>query len=190
MSERKKPYTTAELFEIINAKLKAEGLLPESILDYGLATRNVIPVKKIEWDTIGIVNFGDSEGIYLDIYLDGVIDEENERKHASCGLYKTLETNKNAFKTMSDLNAEFVFALREMVYENMDDFTWTGYDVRLYSDDGKYHYGYSEAPSLERAKSLAERDINRYNGKLAYAIIVDNATKKETRYEPELSATA
>ena len=117
---KKTLYRTDELFRLIDSKLKEEGLLPE-ILDYGLPTHDPRPVKTMSWDTIGRVSFGSSEGIYLDICLEGDMGG-GAYERVELGTYKTLLEDKEAFSTMSLLNTEFVFAMRDFVNAHMDDF--------------------------------------------------------------------
>ena len=169
---KKTLYTTTQLFNTINRKLKEDGLLPD-ILEYGLAGREELPVKTISWDTIGIVNFGGNEGIYLDISLEGDIGDDRDKVHL--GTYKTLDRNKDAFKKMGDLNAEFVFALDAFVKEHWEDFNWTGCDVVFHSEDGKTMKYWS--PGEENVKRLCENTFRLYP-KYKTAVVTDNATGK------------
>lgn len=171
-------YHTDELFRLIDAKLKDAGLLPD-ILDYGLATSKHRAVKTIYWDTIGRVNFGASEGIYLDLWLEGDIGAGMAEK-VGLGTYKTLREDKEAFKAMSILNAEFVFAIRAFVDEHMDDFNWIGYDVHFYRD-GKKAVGYSAAKDLNAAQNLVRRLFQREH--YDYAILINNENGEERTIE-------
>lgn len=167
-------YHTDELFRLIDAKLKTEGLLPD-ILDYGMATSKPQPIKTICWDTIGRVNFGGSEGIYLDLWLEGDVGN-GKAEQVGLGTYKTLLDDKDAFKAMSVLNAEFVFAVRAFVEEHMDDFNWIGYDVHFYRD-GKKIVGYSAAKDMNAAQNLVHRLFHREN--YDYAILINNENGEE-----------
>ena len=133
------PYTNAELFELTNKALMERGLLP-TILDYGLAESEKVVIDTYEWDVIGIPNFGGSEGIYLDLYADGIVtrqEEKTQRKHIHLGTYKTLGRSKADFLEMCRLLTEFVFSLTDFINKNMDRFTWIGYDVRFLDEKGK-----------------------------------------------------
>lgn len=169
---KKTLYKTNTLFDLINAKLKEENLLPD-ILDYSLATSSPLPVKTIEWDTIGIVNFGGCEGIYLDIYLEG--DTGNDADRILLGTYKTLYRDKESFRVMGNLNTEFVFALREFVNSHPDDFNWTGYDIRFYKGDKKTggYWSSTENSSMR----LIKRHFKEYSPD--HAVLIDNSTGKE-----------
>lgn len=173
---KKSLYTTQQLFDIINQQLKEENLLPD-ILDYGLSEHREYPVKTIEWDCIGIVNFGGCEGIYLDLYLYG--NTGNDMEKIPLGTYKTLSRSKEAFKAMSVLNAEYVFALNDFVQAHIEDFNWTGYDVYFFKDDQK-RVGYTSA-SLDSAQSLIARNFERYH--FDYAILTNNETGREKRID-------
>lgn len=137
------PYTNAELFELTNKALMEKGLLP-TILDYGLAESEKVVIDTYEWDVIGIPNFGGSEGIYLDIYADGVVTRQEEapkRERVPLGTYKTLGRSKADFLEMCRLLTEFVFYLTDFINKNMDRFTWIGYDIRFYDERSKTLYG-------------------------------------------------
>ena len=47
--QRKKPITTTEHFEQIYRILKANGMIPETLLDYGCAARVPVPIKTFEF---------------------------------------------------------------------------------------------------------------------------------------------
>ena len=172
---RKKPYTSQELFRIINENLKKQGLLPD-ILDYGIPGRDNLPIKTISWNTVGTVDFGGNEGIYLDICLEGDIGDKHDKVHI--GTYKTLREDKDAFKAMGDLNAEFVFAVRDFVEKNEEDFNWTGYDVGFYTGDKKRIAYWS--PTHSSVERLCETTFARF-ADVEYASIIDNETKTESR---------
>lgn len=123
----KKHYTTDVLFNVILSRLKSNSLIP-SIIDYSSSCKQPVSIDTDEWDCIYRVEFGGSEGIYLTLYLEGNLDGDTER--AKLGTFKTLYESKEAYKAMSDLGVEFVFALSEFVDANPDSFCWTGYSLR------------------------------------------------------------
>lgn len=175
MEGRKTPYTTKELFNIINQHLKEKGLLPD-ILDYGIAESKDIPIRSYAWDLIGIVNFGGSEGIYLDLYCYGNTGNSFNEKKIPVGTYKTLETSKDAYKIMGNLNAEFVYETLDFVNNNMDDFTWDGYDVTVF-DDEKQLVKYTTSIT-ERAMELVKDGLKKGNR----VTIRNNATRNTKTY--------
>lgn len=129
----KQHYTNADLFYIILNKLKENDLLP-SILDYSQGWNDPASIDTDEWDCLFHVAFGCSEGIYLTVYMEGNIGKGINR--LNLGTFKTLYDSKEAYKTMSDLGVEFVFALRKFVEENSDSFCWTGYTLQIV-EEGK-----------------------------------------------------
>lgn len=173
---KKTLFTNETLFNKILGILKEKNLLPD-ILDYSLAeSYHVKEIKSYEWDTIGIVNFGGSEGIYLDVYAQG--ETGNGEEKVRLGTFKTLERSREAFYVMAKLQTDFVYETYDFVSDNMEDFEWTGYNINLYRD-GKRICGYSTA-GKEGLKRILERHSD-----FEYAEITDNATCKETTLTKE-----
>ena len=175
----KRPYTNKELFSIINSRLKDAGVLPD-ILDYGLEASDEVAIRSYHWDTIGIVNFGGSEGIYLDIYAWGNVTQEDRQEKIKLATYKTLSESKQAFKVMSDLNAEFVFATKDFVNAHLDDFQWTGWTIRFYDENDDNNYGvicYRNGDAIPTAK----RYLRQFSDRYSYAVVIENSTRKETK---------
>ena len=184
MKTRKKPFTTVELFNVINERLKKKGVLPD-ILDYGIETSNAVELRSYQFDVIGIVNFGGSEGIYLDIYADGIVDDSNTRKKIELGTYKTLHDDIDDFKVMGNLNAEFVFAARKFIDEHLDDFEWSGFEVLFYKGNCKhYSYGYTYS-TFDEAKNRIVRELKRPGATVTRAVITDNTNRTFTEFDPE-----
>lgn len=167
-TRERKVFTTAELFQNINERLKERGLLPE-ILDYGCAAEISVPVKSDAFDTIGVVNFGESEGICLDIYVVGDIGQ-TDGGMVLIGVYKTLEEDITAYKKMGDLNAEFVYAMREFVDDHWECFKWTGVSV-VFFKDGNSVSEYS-CPSKTAADGIVNMNLDKYD----YALVMDHET--------------
>lgn len=175
------PYTNRELFELINGQLKENGLLPE-ILDYASRETEPVQITTYEWDAIGIPNFGGSEGIYLDLYADGIVNRESgraERKQIRLGTYKTLGEKKEDFLEMCRLLTEFVFALRSFVDSNMSSFTWEGFDLSFINANGKCLYGYSKVKSLDDCRKRLKEAMKR-SERIAYGIAIDNTNGETT----------
>lgn len=176
----KQLYTNADLFYIILNKLKEGGLLPE-ILDYSLGCSTLKEIKSDEWDAIGRITFGGNEGIYLRIYIEGVIDHDYDK--VELGTFKTLETSKEAYKAMSDLNVEFIFALRDFVEVNSESFCWTGYSVRFVGNGEP-----SDHPIWTASKKQAMKIINRHLEKhrnTKTAIVYNHETNTEEVFRRE-----
>ncbi|MBQ1735689.1 MAG: hypothetical protein II038_12625 [Lachnospiraceae bacterium] len=186
------PYTNAELFELTNNALREQGLLP-TILDYGLAESEKVVIDTYEWDVIGIPNFGGSEGIYLDLYADGIVTrqgEKTQREHVHLGTYKTLGRSKADFLEMCRLLTEFVFYLTNFCNKHMDRFTWIGYDVRFLDENEKCMYGYSEVKTVEKCRECFDK-ARAYNPKMiTHAIVINNANGEAIELRPEEEAQA
>jgi hypothetical protein len=171
------PYTSAELFEITDKALKQQGLLPD-ILDYGLPTGHPVQIDTYEWDVIGIPNFGGSEGIYLDLYADGIVSKAGanmKREHVQLGTYKCLGRSKEDFLEMCRLLTEFVFWLTSFLNQNMDRFTWVGYDLTFLNDNGTRAYGLCEFKTKEKALERFEEECAR-TGRAWHATLLNNQT--------------
>lgn len=174
--EERGPFTNADLFLIINEKLREKGLLPD-ILDYSLQANTLRIIDTYEWDTIGRITFG-CEGIYLDLYAEGVVEKGCPAERVRLGVYKTLDESKDAYKTMGNLMAEFVFELRDFVNGNLAAFTWFGYDVKFFNENSKYLWGYSECPTLAEAKLKRDTELRRDKSPAKTAVIIENSTGK------------
>lgn len=131
---KKQHFTTSDIFYQILIKLKESNLIP-SIIDYSLGCNYPVRVDTDEWNCVFRVEFGTNEGIFLSIYLEGNISKDIEK--AELGTFKTLYESKEAYKAMSDLGVEFVFALSEFVDANPDSFCWTGYSLRSDGDQDR-----------------------------------------------------
>ena len=88
-----RPMTIEELFEKINSILIEKSKIPD-ILDYSLATSNPIPIRTYEFDLRNSLNYGGNEGIYLVLWIEYM--EENEKRRAVIGTYKTLYEDADA----------------------------------------------------------------------------------------------
>lgn len=130
---RKRLMTTEELFNRIDGILKEKGKLPD-ILDYGLATHNPVPITNYEYDLKNNLDYGENEGIYLDLWIEYTSDEK--RCANSLGTFKTLRTNDEAMHIMAALLADFIIEEYSYLNENLDDFTWEGVDVHVIEELG------------------------------------------------------
>ena len=86
--------------------------------------------------------------------------------------------------TMAALEADFLIAMHKLVNENLQDFTWSGYDLIPLDEDGN-----RKANSCGYAIQNPEKIMDYVNRMLSggcYAVrVIDNATKKATDYENE-----
>ena len=173
MKTRKTPYTTTELFSTILTTLKDNNLLPDT-LEYASATRNEYPLTSYKWDTICHLAYGESEGIYLDVFAVGMFDGES--KHFNLGTFKTLGQGREDMYIMAKLQADIIIEITDFVNHNLDDFTWEGYDVEFFVE-GKKKWGYTVSD-----KSAVDHLIKRpYPQEWEYALVINNKTGKEER---------
>lgn len=168
----KNPMTTEEYFNKICGILKEKGMMPD-ILDYGLPTYHPVPMKTYEFDIGNNLDYGGSEGIYLDIWI--VYYEDGEKHVNSIGTFKTLREDDEAMHIMAKLLADFIIEERRFVNANLDDFTWKGADVHPIDESGKrMGWGYS-CGTMEAALKRKDELLRKY----PKAAVRDNATRKE-----------
>ncbi len=121
--------------ELISETLKRANTDPlftaakqESDLDYELTNpfEESTLLKLCEFDVIGTVEYGGSEGIYGEIMLRGDWLPEEERTSRSRELqvltYKTLQEDKAAYLAMGRLVTIFCYYANETVRENISRF--------------------------------------------------------------------
>ena len=170
-----RPMTTEELFEKINSILKEKGKLLD-ILDYGLATSNPIPIRTYEFDLRNSLNYGGNEGIYLDLWIEYLV--ENEKRRAAIGTYKTLYEDDNAMHIMASLLADFMLEEHSYVNKNLDDFTWEGADVHALEENGeRMNWGYT-CGTMEAALKKKDELLKHHQ----QVVVRDNAIRKEKIY--------
>ena len=102
--------TAKEFFETVDKKVREKGMLMADLLEYGLGTDDE-EITSDDCHTTFLVDFGGSEGIYLDLFLN-IYDK---REPVRFGTYKTLETSKEVYDGMCLLGADCVFAADELI---------------------------------------------------------------------------
>ncbi len=180
---KRKVYTTDELFLIIMKQLTDEEKVP-GIIDYALPEGNAVPLMNYAFDVLGCVNYGYSEGIYVDLFYNGDIGASQVTK-GQIGTIKTLRRDAESFRQMALLMSNFQINAHQFINSHLDDFTHTGYDAHFYFDgdsEDNFRYGYTD----HRSKSLneAKKDACRYlcmepPYDYDYAIVLENSTGKE-----------
>lgn len=172
---RTRPMTTKELFYEICEKLKEKGKLPD-ILDYALANGSPAPMETCEFNLKNNLDYGGNEGIYLDFQAERF--PEGQRELKGLGTFKTLRRDEKAMHTMAALLADFIIEMHDYVNQNLDDFTWTGVDVRTLDASGnRLGWGYScstKEAALKRKDELLET--------YPCVVVRENASRKETVY--------
>ncbi len=178
MSNNKHLYTASELFYVIVKELQEEGRMPD-ILEYALPTSEHREFRDYGFDVLGRVNYGGSEGIYLDLFYNGIIDNRSntECEKGEIGTIKTLEDNDEAFRKMAVLMADFQIKARSFINAHLDDFTWNGFNIRYYekeSDEQVYGVTKKRTELIEDAVSEAKRTLEKYP-QYVRAVIISNS---------------
>lgn len=116
--------TPVDLFNNILKTARNAGALQEldRIIDYDSACEfmeeNRKPISHYEFSTVFSVDFGGSEGIYIDAWLHGHLDESGHTKRLRFGTIKTLESSLNAMKIMGEACGILQFYAREYLSRN------------------------------------------------------------------------
>ncbi len=170
-----KPMTTADLFNKICDILKEKEVFPD-ILDYALAESTPIPITNYEFGLKNNLYYGDSEGIYLDLWI--MMYDDNWGEERELGTFKTLKNDQNAMRIMGQLLADFIVEERAYVNANLDDFTWEGVQVQAFDDNGKKLNWVYICANMESALKKKDEFLKKY----PRVVIRDNATREETSY--------
>lgn len=175
----KKPMMSNDLFDVICRKLQEKGQLPE-ILEYQRADDlRPFPVDTYEVDIRNNLDFGGNEGIYLDLrlYLRG------EERHF--GTIKTLAEDRDGIVEMGKLLGNFIAEFRDYLNDNIDDFTWDGYDVHAVRADGSGRYYAVECRTLEKALMHKDELLQDPECRYEEVKVRDNRTREEKIYRKE-----
>lgn len=174
---RKEPFTSAELFTCIVEKLKSNNELPD-ILDYSLECKHcATQILSEDFEFTCQLEFGASEGIYLHAFITSELNNDPVNV-TPIGTFKTLAEDKESFRRMGVLEADFLWAAREFGYEHYDDFKWNGFDVYFFiNDDTEAGYHYSGIPNKEYAMDLIEKELEKNFYKIA--VLRDNKNRKD-----------
>ena len=80
-----------------------------------------IEISDYQFDFQAVVKFGSCEGIYVDCYISGIFQEDQEEpKRIHCGTIKTLETSLDVMQKMGKLCGSLVFCANEVIKDNID----------------------------------------------------------------------
>lgn len=118
--------TAGDLFSTVVRIARQAGDFDKAdpILDYILpceyeqGTQEKIKLTSYEFDFVPIVNFGGSEGIYVDCYLKGKFDASG-RYSLHIGTLKTLETSLDACRIMGELCGALMYHERQYVNQHL-----------------------------------------------------------------------
>lgn len=170
-----KPMTAADLFNKICDILKEKEAFP-NFLDYVIREHVSTPITTYEFSLGNNLDYGSSEGIYLDLWITTYSDNKPQNK--SLGTFKTLRDDQEAMRIMGKLLADFIIETRAYVNANLDDFTWEGADIHIFDENGRQLNGEYSCGSMERALKKKDELLQKY----PRVVIRDNATRVETSY--------
>ncbi len=117
----KQRMTGGQLFDRIIEQARENGDLAsfDAIDEYILGdTSDKGKLCSYEFDLLPAMNFGGSEGIYIDCYLKGKFDESG-RDSLHIGTIKTLDTDLDACKVMGELCGVLMYHENRFVNENL-----------------------------------------------------------------------
>ena len=169
--KRKKPYTPKEFFEEI-----MKGIDVPDFIDYCSARKTDPWLRNYEFEVFTDITYGSNEGAYLDINLRGNYDGEPGSMFniLTIGTIKTLSTDEKSIKQLYALAAEIFIKANDFVRDNLDDFTWLGYRVKIKPED---KCGY-EIANLDRVVNklleLRSRNID-----ISRVSVFDYSSRKE-----------
>lgn len=121
----------SDLFRAILERARADGSLAEiePIWDYylpndgeALSSEESGPLTNYEFNFVPVIAFGGSEGIYVDLYLDGDCDGSGF-KRTEIGVFKTLRTDLDACRLMGQLCGVLMYHGPAYVNENIHRYT-------------------------------------------------------------------
>lgn len=99
----------------------------EKIMEYfNPESYSTMKLRDYEFDFDTHVQFGESEGIYLDCNIRGHFDENipsDKTQILHCGTFKTLGTSLEDMRIMGELAGSLVYFAREYVNKNLDKYT-------------------------------------------------------------------
>ena len=113
--------TGGQLFDAVTARARENGDLArfDAINEYVLAEDcEKGKLCSYEFDLLPAIDFGGSEGIYIDCSLQGKFDESG-RKSLHIGTIKTLDTGLDACKAMGELCGALLYHESRFVNENL-----------------------------------------------------------------------
>ncbi len=79
-----------------------------------------IPISSYEFRTSFVVDYGGSEGIYIDGFLDGILDESGRNQHWHFCTLKTLERDFESMKIMGETCGILQYYATEYLNRNLN----------------------------------------------------------------------
>ncbi len=174
-----KPINTRDLFNKIYEILKNKDRIP-GILEYGSPAFNPVSLTNWNFDLKNNLDYGSSEGIYLDLWAD--YHSDGEIRKISIGTFKTLQDDQEAMRAMGMLLADFIVELYDYVHKNPDVFTWEGFNLYPLDASGKKLSWHCTFDNVSDALKMKDNLLEKYS----YVCIRNNATRHADIYsKPE-----
>ncbi len=172
----KKPLKVYEFVDIIIDLMKQNELIPDGI-DYiqghtwGDGSRELTDY---EFDILTSTKWGTNEGIYTDFSIIGCFDEKSTELAETIyiGCAKSLNTSREEFYKMAKLGADFYLTATDYINQNLDDFSWRGYNLKF--KEARFS---SECSSEEGVIKNIKRYIE--DGRDIYNLIITDLTNRE-----------
>lgn len=156
MNLEKQRMTGGQLFDRIIEQARENGDLArfDAIDEYILDdTSYKGKLCSYEFDLLPAMNFGGSEGIYIDCYLKGKFDESG-RDSLHIGTIKTLDTNLNACKVMGELCGALMYHENRFVNENLYLFDSTESIERMITKSMEIEQAQSTGPEMQMGQQM------------------------------------
>ena len=118
--------TLVDLYNGMMKMAREAGALKEfdRIADYdtseSFSSEAKIPISSYGFRTSFFVDYGGSEGIYIDGFLDGILDESGRNQHLHFCTMKTLERNLEAMKIMGETCGILQYYATEYLNRNLN----------------------------------------------------------------------
>lgn len=114
--------TPGQLFQTIIELMQQDGHFDEAsyILDYvSPESMDRQTLCNYQFDIIAYPNKGGSEGVYVDVILNGIMDGSGKNKRLQIGVLKTLKEGLGAYTIMGKLAGAFVFYADRFINTNL-----------------------------------------------------------------------
>lgn len=146
MSDRKKPYTNQELFNILCGLVEFPECL-QSVMP-AITIRSIKRADGLFWNRL---EFGRDGNIFLEIGLEHL---EPEHEIINLGCFITPDTSLQAMIEMGKLLANLVYVANVFIQNHWDDLQWEGYRVDVVGDDGEtFLVGYYDTIDITRREA-------------------------------------
>lgn len=142
-------------------------------MDYGTAKHDVEPIKTLKFEMINKLDYGGSEGTYLDLWI--AYYENGSEKKSGLGTFKTLQDDDEAMHAMAGLLADFVLEMNNYKVTHPDDFVWEGVDVWALDEQGEQYTWSDTCCDMETALKRKDKLLQKY----PQVVVRDNETRKK-----------